>query len=428
MSKKAWTVGIVGGGACGLFAAVALGRRMEHRRRDVQIVIFEKMPRVGKKLLATGNGRCNLTNIYADQNGYFGDPAFARRVLCRYPVAKTLALWKGLGLLCKEETQGRVYPDCEQAASVLTVLLLECERLHVKIRTDYPVDRVEKQGSGYVISNGEENSFVDFLLLCCGGKAAPKLGSDGSGYALAQGLGHRVVPPFPALVQLRSKSKYPRQLKGVRKKCHIALELDGEMLEGTDGELLFTDYGLSGIAVMELSRVVSGALAEGTPRRVRAVIDLMPRYEAKELMEWLENRQAGNPELPAGQLLTGLLHNRLGLILMGQSGEAMDKPSRAISRAGLERIVTLLKHWFLIIDGTTGFAGAQVTAGGVDTAEVNPDTMESRRCPGLYFGGELLNVDGACGGYNLQWAWSSAQLAAECIADKIQGKTGGDHA
>ncbi|MCC8023370.1 MAG: NAD(P)/FAD-dependent oxidoreductase [Clostridiales bacterium] len=385
-------IAIAGAGASGLLCAINL----KQERPDWSVTVLERMSRPGKKLLATGNGRCNLTNLNCAPQRYRGGD-FAAPALAQFPPEETIRYLEALGLYTRADSEGRVYPRSNQAASVLEVLLRACRRLHIPIIADTAVERIDITPAGFTLETGGQTYPCDTLVLACGGRAAPKLGSDGSGYALLERMGHRIVPQSPALVQLICNAKYPKQLNGLRVRCRVSLEAGAGCLGQEEGEVLFTDYGLSGICIMELSR----SIPKVQPARMEAVLDLLPELPEAELARKLERLMKQYPDDES--ILSGLLAPRLGKLLYRRS----DGSAAALA--------SLVKGWRLGVTGTLGFDYAQVTSGGADTAQFDPNTMESRLVKHLYACGELLDVDGACGGYNLQWAWSSALCAAAAI-------------
>ena len=399
------TVAVIGGGAAGLMAAYAASRNTEQ-----QVLLFERQARVGRKLLATGNGRCNLSNRNAGVPHYHGeDPAFVRFALEELSVEQTLALFRELGLLTVEAEGGRMYPLSDSANSVLDVLRFALERENVALRAGEPVTGLRRKKDGFFVETAGETCRADRVIVACGGCAGAKLGGVSDGYALLQSMGHSRTALHPALTQLMSDSPYPRSLKGVRAGAKLTLERKGRVIGENQGEVQFTERGVSGIAVFEMSRLVS------TGGSCRLLLDFLPEYEQEEIVSLLRRRRQETPTVPAEDLLTGLVHNKLGRTLCRAAGNAGATVGELSDRQLRER-AALCKAFALNITGTGGFDSAQVTAGGVRTAEFDPKTMQSRLVPGLYACGEVLDIDGDCGGYNLQWAWSSGHLAGRTLA------------
>lgn len=398
---------ILGGGAAGLCAASALaasGRR---------VAVLERLDRVGKKLLATGNGRCNLSN--EDMNpDYYGDAAdFVRRVYAQTPPQAVRAHFDVLGLMTAAE-DGRIYPRTMAAASALDVLRAGCDRENIALLTGRRAVRLlpSRRGGWSVQTEDGEGFFAPAVLMAMGGSAAPSMGTDGAGAALCRELGHSVTPLYPALVQLRCAHPALRSLKGIRAHAALTLLVDGREAAQETGELLLTDYGVSGVCVFQLSRAASPALAQ--KRNVQLAISFLPEIENGD--HWLAARIESRPGLTAQQLLTGALPRLLAQALLKEAGVSPDAPADRLTAAQRQALSGALFAFTLPVTGTQGFASAHMTRGGVALDEVDPATMQSRLFNGLYFAGEVLDVDGPCGGYNLHFAFASALTAARAIS------------
>lgn len=392
---------VIGGGASGLMAALTAAENPENR-----VVLLERQQRIGRKLLATGNGRCNLTNTGASPEHYHGeDPDFCRFALEMFPPAAALDYFHALGLLTEEEYGGRVYPLSNSANSVLDVLRFALDRAGVEQRVACPARSVSRERSGFSVETEGERLHADALILACGGAAGAKLGGVMDGYQLAKSLGHRRTGLYPALVQLTTAPEYPRALKGVRADCRLQLLRGERRLAEAQGELQFTEKGVSGPVVFDLSRSAATG-GDGLTLRIR----FLP-FGPDATAALLARRRDAFPELPVSEIFTGMLHNRLGRMLVKYSGVDGTLPLSSLSGEALARLSQAAAAFLLPVKGTEGFDSAQVTAGGLRTAEFDPRTLESRLVPGLFVCGELLDVDGDCGGYNLQWAWSSGRLA-----------------
>lgn len=393
-------VGIIGGGASGMAAALAASENPK-----VQVVVFERQARVGKKLLATGNGRCNLTNLYALKGGYHGeDSSFAEPALNRLPPEATLDWFRSLGLYTVAEPSGRVYPYSDQANSVVDVLRLAMEKENITLHTGYEVQKIRTQDYGFFIN---DDVFCDKLIIACGGLAGTKLGGSMAGYKLLAKFGHKSTKLRPNLVQIKCDWHGSAALKGVRANCHVKILKDGNLYNESTGELQFTEMGLSGPVIFEISRDVCYGAGEWT-----AVLDLLPNLSDEALLEELKRRTTTN--LPLEELLTGILHNRLGRVLVKSTGVQGNRKVSDLLEQELHDICTAVKSLEIQLTEPLGMDAAQVTAGGVMTRDFDPQTMESKLVPGLYACGEVLDIDGDCGGYNLQWAWSSGRLAGLC--------------
>ncbi len=393
-------IGIIGGGASGMAAALAAAERQEN-----QIILLERQARVGRKLQATGNGRCNLTNLHAKNGGYHGDsPAFSAYALSRFDPEETLNWFSGLGLYTVVEDSGRVYPYSDQANSVVDILRFALEKTNITVKLGAEVEKVKKTANGFLVETGEETLEFDKLIIACGGLAGTKLGGTMSGYKLLRSLGHKCTKLRPALVQLKTSWGGVTGLKGVRCNCNAQILYNGERFSESTGELQFTEYGLSGPVMFEISRDACQGRGDWVCR-----LDFLPDLEEEAIMAALLRRKETN--LLVSELLTGILHNRLGRVLVQEAGIAAYVPIAQLEDREFARIARTVKQFDVTLTEPLGMDSAQVTAGGIVTAEFDDTTMESRIVPGLFACGEVLDVDGDCGGYNLQWAWSSGRLA-----------------
>lgn len=422
---------VAGGGASGLMAAVIAAEN------GASVTVLEHKDRVGRKILMTGNGRCNLTNM-SDVHGkyYSSDAASLDKIydtLVRFDAAKTRAFFRRLGLYTKEKRDGGVYPVSEQAAIVLDVLRSACDRLGVKIRTDCEVTAVKpaRSGGGTVSvtqyihmdkdqkKQGNKNRTIlkqeeiryDRLILATGGKAAPVTGSDGSGYELAKGLGHSIVEPLPALVQLRCDGSFFKALSGVRAQSRVCLWIDGREAASVEGELQLTDYGISGIPVFQLSRLASRAVYEG--KRCEAGINFIP-YVGENGSSILDKNIEGSimefSYKTAEEFLSGLVHKKVAAVVCKQNKIASGVTVGQAGSIRLRECVRMLADFRVKITAPNSFENAQVCCGGVPLGEVN-ENFRSCRHSDIYIIGELLDCDGLCGGYNLQWAWATGAIA-----------------
>ena len=402
MTDRFHTV-IVGGGASGLAAAIFCARQSG----GAGVLVLEKAPRVGKKLLSTGNGTCNITNRSVAAGHYHGGyPSFAASALSQFSHEQCMAFFESIGIVCSERENGRMYPVCEQAAAVLDCLRLELARLNVTVRCECEVTAVSRQKNGFVLTTATDTVFAKHVILATGGAAAPALGGSSAGYALATALGHSKTPLFPSIVQVKTDTAFIKAMKGLRTNAVVTFCLDGTPQCSHDGELLFTEYGISGPAVMQISRVV-GDWERRKQGKMTAVLDLLPSMTEEELSAHLRTR----PVRTAEDFLTGLLHKRIGQTVCRAAGYALSD-----TVTDTDRLVSAIKRFEVEVYGTQGFGGAQVTAGGIDTADICPDTLGSRLVDDLYLIGELVDVDGDCGGYNLRWAWASAWAAAQAVS------------
>ena len=393
-------IGVIGGGASGMAAALAAVEK-----ENVRVILMERQARVGRKLQATGNGRCNLSNLHAGERGYHGENAeFSGYAIDKFGPEATLDWFKGLGLFTVAEESGRIYPYSDQANSVVDVLRFALEKPNITQKLGFEVEKVKKTEAGFQVSGGGETVVCDRLIVACGGLAGTKLGGSMSGYKLLRSLGHRCTKLRPALVQLKSGWGGVVGLKGVRANCRAAIYHDGKLFAESTGELQFTEYGLSGPVIFEISRDVCQEKGEWVCR-----LDFLPDVAEETLEAELLRRRSTS--LSASELLTGILHNRLGRVLTQAAGISAQKRIGELSEKEIGETVRAVKAFEVPLTEPMGMDSAQVTAGGILTKEFDDRTMESRVVPGLYACGEVLDIDGDCGGYNLQWAWSSGRLA-----------------
>lgn len=405
---------VIGGGASGMMAAITAAGQ------GAEVLLLEQKEQLGKKLLATGNGRCNFTNMYQEPVCYRGsDLSFPWQALGKFGYQETIRFFLELGIYSRNRN-GYLYPHSDQASAVLDVLRMELARLNVEVHLKEAVrSAVFKRLGEQAYFEVETDARVyqaENVILSAGGKAAPKTGSDGSGYALAEGFGHTLVPVLPALVQLRCREKSYRQLAGIRVQAKISLYIGEECTAVDTGEILLTEYGLSGIPVFQVSRYASQGLYE--EQKVTAYLDFMPDFTEEQFFLFLKNRAQTRPERTAAEFFTGLLHRKLAALLVRISGVHDDWTVGGLSEEDLKKLVRAVKAYRTDIIGTNSFDQAQVCAGGVSTAELDAESMQSVLVPGLYLTGELVDVDGMCGGYNLQWAWTSGYLAGRAAAGR----------
>lgn len=393
-------IGIIGAGASGMAAALAAAQNPQ-----VQVIVMERQARVGRKLSATGNGRCNLTNLHANEGGYHGEqPQFAAAALKMFDVENTRAWFRALGLYTVEEASGRVYPYSDQANSVVDILRFALQKPNIQLLTGFEVTKAKYTGEGFRVDGTEQSICCDRLIVACGGLAGTKLGGTMSGYKLLRGFGHGCSKLRPTLVQLKSSWSSCASLKGVRANCHAEIWHDGQIHAHSVGEMQFTEYGLSGPVIFEISRDVCQGGGEWVCR-----MDFLPDMQEDVLMQELcRRREMGwNTE----ELFTGILHNRLGRVLTQSAGIKGQADARMLDDDAIRAACRAAKAFEVTLTEPMGMDCAQVTAGGIRTTEFDPVAMESKRVPGLYACGEVLDIDGDCGGYNLQWAWSSGRAA-----------------
>ena len=397
-------IAVIGGGASGLMAAITA------KKSGKEVVILERKDRILKKVLITGNGRCNITNVNADISNYFGKNIFSvENILNRFTPQDTMDFFNGLGIVCNEENRGKVYPLSGQASSVVDALRFEAERLGIKIETEFYVRKIEKDGFKFrIYSEDRKKIEAGRVILAAGGQSYPELGSNGSGFELAKELGHSVTKLSPSIVQLKTEKHQVKGLQGIKTDVAVTAYGDIKKICTYDGELLFTDYGISGNVVFNISFVMP------LYKNVEFEIDFMEKFDYNELYEMLKERKRILSHLTMENYFNGMINKKLGQFLSKVSGiEKLSKPVKDLNDSDIRKLCTVLKKYRVKILETTGFKNAQVTAGGVSLDEVNAETLESKIVKGLYFSGEVLDVYGECGGFNLQWAWASGYIAGE---------------
>ena len=400
-------IAVIGGGASGMIAAITA------RKSGKEVVVLERKDRILKKVLITGNGRCNITNVNADISNYFGkNISSVENILNSFNPQDTMDFFNGLGIICNEENRGKVYPLSGQASSVVDALRFEAERLGVRIETEFYVRKIEKEGFKFKIYSEERKKIeAGRVVIAAGGQSYPELGSNGSGFELAKELGHSVTKLSPSIVQLKSEKHQVKGLQGIKTDVAVTAYGDNKKICTYDGELLFTDYGISGNVVFNISFVMP------LYKNVEFEIDFMEKFDYNELYEILKERKKMMSHLTMENYFNGMINKKLGQFLSKVSGiEKLSKPVKDLNDSEIRKLCTVLKKYRIKILDTTGFKNAQVTAGGVSLDEVNSETLESKIVKGLYFSGEVLDVYGECGGFNLQWAWASGYIAGKNAA------------
>lgn len=398
---------VIGGGASGLILANALAKQLKSQGKTARVVLFERLDRVGKKLSATGNGQGNITNVAALKTDYFtfsGKQPLAQKILSAFDPQSLREFFLALGVpLCADE-RGRVYPASRQASALTDALRFALSEQGVELCLSAKVTRLQKSGAEFEITvetqSGTQVYTAKKVALCTGGKAAKNFGTDGSAYALAQGFGHTVTPLYPSLVQLKTDTAYIKSLKGIRVAGGKLTAYTPTGKHVFQGDIIFTDYGVSGDAVFRASAYLADQIESG---KVRISIDFLPEISEKEIVEILKNKQSAFSALEKNELLFGVVNNQIGRAIFKRAN------------GDLQKAAALVKDFSLQVNGSLGFDYAQVTKGGIALNEIT-DELESRLVDGLYFAGEALDVDGPCGGFNLQWAYSSARTVAAAMA------------
>lgn len=398
---------IIGAGASGLMAAAVAASK------GARVALLEHKDDIGKKILATGNGRCNFTNTDMSVNKFHGSKALIKNGLSQFNYADTIRFFKELGIPAYDNA-GYIYPNSRQAASVMAAFRMELMRLHVDVKTGINITDIKPADdrTGYCIQTDKGSFKSKRLIIACGLTASPKLGSDGSLFRQIEALGHHIQKPLPALCGFSCDGLNFKKITGVRCDATVASVIDGQMTEQNTGELQLADYGISGIPVFQISSLMSRALDKG--QRVEVIIDFLPAFSDDELNGYIKDRSITTTDNRSlNEMLNGLLNNKLLLELIHKSGVSPDKKGRLLTDDDCKSLTRSIKHTAVSVKKPRGAEFAQVCAGGIYTKEIDVRTLESKIHPGLYFCGELLDVDGICGGYNLQWAWTSGYIAGE---------------
>ena len=409
--KNDWKVGVVGGGAAGMMAAITAARA------GAKVTILEAGDRLGQKILSTGNGKCNLGNLDLNLSNYHGSCEFLRECFQQFGTKDTVRFFEEIGLYVKEKN-GLLYPLCEQASAVLDVLRFEVAAREIRVLTGFKIHEVKVTEKGILAVGDERREKFDALILSTGGKAMPKTGSDGSGYELAKKLGHAVTPVVPALTALKCKGDFFKSIAGVRTDAGIELlDKNGKVIDTDRGELQLTDYGISGIPVFQISRT---ALYEIKRNQVANIcIDFLPSLGSDEesLRKIARERKRLCKGRTAEECMTGIMPKKIMALLLKRANVRLTDPAEAMSEKTILGILKDAKRFMVCAVDSQGFQNCQVCAGGVDFGEVDRN-LESKKWKNLFFAGELLDVDGKCGGYNLQWAWTSGYLAGSAAAER----------
>ena len=396
---------VIGGGASGILAAITA------KRNHADVTIIEKNSRIGKKILVTGNGRCNFTNSLTNVLDY-NNPEFVSYGLSVFNPQRTMSFFNELGIVPKIENEGKTYPLSEQASSIIDVFLYELKRLNIEVITEAIAFKIIKKRNEFEVYLEDGRSFIaDKVIIATGGKAMPKTGSDGSGYERAKMLGHKIIPVFPALVKLKLESPYLKHLEGIKMPAIVELIHNDQVIQKESGDVLFGNYGISGPTILQLSRKAMDLFNKNQTVYIKLI--LVSQISKKDVSE----RFNQSMNKPVDFSLIGLINKRyISAIIKEAKIEKQNTLVKDLTDKQLNELINLLFDWRFLIKGSKSFHDAQVTAGGVSTDQINPMTMESKIVKGLFFTGEVMDIDGRCGGYNLQWAWSSGYLAGESAA------------
>lgn len=395
-----YDVTIIGAGPAGMMSAITAAKNGR------KVCLIEHNDRPGKKILVTGNGKCNITNMDMAPSYYRSNSRESYfSVIEQFGPKELRDFLLGIGLMTKEKN-GYVYPFSDQASSVLDALKNEISRLRITLMTN---TNIKKIIPSFIIYTDKDTIETKNLILACGSKCAAKTGSDGSGYELAKSLGHSIITPIPALVQIKCKEKFFKEMSGVRITATVTLTVDGTKIDADTGELQLTDYGISGIPVFQISRFIKRELDNRKNALVH--INFMPGYKDKEIKRLLTDIFNCNPKIDYISALNGIFNRKVASVILNEAGIDKGRPCREFTNDIINRICHNIQDFVVTPYDTNGFENAQVCAGGVNLDEINLNTMESKITKNLFFAGEILDVDGKCGGYNLQWAFSSGRLA-----------------
>lgn len=406
---------IIGGGAAGLMAALTAAKE------GAQVTIYEKNERVGKKLLMTGNGKCNFTNLDFSTAFYYSETCQNKQIYFeQFDAKSTVTFFENLGMLIKNKN-GYLYPSSEQASTVLDLLRYACEKAGVIIKTDCEVTQIKKSASSKflikaaqnITSKKESEACFDRIILACGSKAGPVKIASAAGYSLAKNLGHKVTELFPSLVQLRCEESFFKQIAGVRTDCELTLFTDKKECLRERGELQLTDYGISGIPVFQFSRFAAQALKQR--KKVEVSLDFLPDFDKQTYAAFIHNRFEQKKYETAEVFFLGIANKKILQLLIKLAGLKIEEPITERNKAKWTAVFSLLREFTVTIKSTNPFENAQVTAGGVSFRDIG-ESLESKLIPGIFFAGELLDMDGRCGGYNLQWAWTSGYITGKAAA------------
>ncbi len=412
------TIAIVGAGASALMCAVTTLKKLVKCGKTAEVILLEKNARAGKKLLMTGNGKCNFTNTDQNITAYHSNHInHAEKILSRFDADEIIDFFENLGI-CSVTANGTcVYPRSMQAAGVLDALRFEAERLGAKIVGDFDVKSIKKAGNQYEISNGRDKIFADIAVIASGSSAT--CGSD-DGCKILKDFGHKIHPLYPALTALKCDATYIKTAQGMRAKASAMLYVDGQMVRKEDGEVLFCDYGISGIAVMQLSGIVSKLFADGKKHDIRLKLDLASEYSFDELYDFLEKRAESLSHYTLENFLGGFLNKRVAMMVikMAQIGSLANEVS-TLKVTDIKKLAHTIKGFEVAVLGVKGAPNAQVMGGGASLDDFDTDTLMSKHSKGLFACGEVLDVYGDCGGYNLTWAWASGYVSGLGVANII---------
>ncbi|MBR5272974.1 MAG: aminoacetone oxidase family FAD-binding enzyme [Clostridia bacterium] len=416
MTAKIYDIAIIGAGAAGLVSAISAAQTSD----KIKVVLLESNDRVGKKILATGNGKCNLANTDEDvKSNYFSyDVSFIEKVFEKINYKDNLKFFSELGLVCRTDDEGRIYPYSQHASSVLDCLRNECDRLGVETICSFKTNLIKKNINNFIISSDNSTIICNSLIVATGGMSYLINKKSLSGYDILKSFGHKTTELYPALVALKTDAPI-KSLKGIRSPAVVSLFENGKKVQSESGEVQFTEHGISGIAVMQLSQRVSRGNVQNNRIKFDVSIDLMPSHTEDEIMSIINSNVKRSPETLTVELLCGIFHKMLAraIAIKALNGRLPER-SNLLTQEQIINISRTIKDFRFKVTSTMGFSNSQVTGGGVMLDTFSPYTMESTVVEGLYAVGEVLDVVGACGGFNLNWSWSSGRIAGESAAKR----------
>ncbi|MBR5773781.1 MAG: aminoacetone oxidase family FAD-binding enzyme [Clostridia bacterium] len=415
MKTEIYDLAIIGAGASGLACAISAAQGA----RNMRIILLESKDRAGKKILATGNGKCNLSNTdkNIEHNYHSSDIDAVNAVFNKHGYEDNISFFASLGLICRTDDEGRIYPYSQHSSSVLDSLRNECERLCIETRCSVNITDVKREQARFNIITDDAIIISSSLVVATGGMSYVNKQCL-SGYDILKKFGHTITPLYPSLVALKTQSPI-KSLKGIRFPATVTLYADSKKIQSEVGEVQFTENGISGIAVMQLSQRISRGMANGKKEKYVVSLDLMPSYTKENIIGIIKSKTASSPDTSTFEVLCGMFHKMLSrAVVLAAIGKNLPEKSGSLNARQIESIAQCIKEFEFNITDTMGFANAQVTGGGARLDKFNAETMESTITAGLYAVGEVVDVVGACGGFNLNWAWSSGRLAGESIAKR----------